>query len=120
MLLLFFRLLTGLAVLAICLGGGYSCIALPFGGDQFASSLPSQKLSLYFSLCYYVGTVSGLVSTIFAPILRHDYQCFGKDTCFPLAFSVLYVMLVLSLGNIIHFNVPLTYFPLLLVVHNSC
>jgi dipeptide/tripeptide permease len=87
-----------LAVLAICVGSGSNSVILPFGGDQF-SSAHKEKLSLFFSVSYFFVTVATLLAILVTPVLRHDYQCFAQDSCFPLVFAVLGLTCVASLGT---------------------
>lgn len=66
-----------------------------FGGDQF---LPSQTLQLqqFFSFFYISINAGSLISTFITPILRADVSCFGREDCFPLAFGVPAVLMVLA------------------------
>ena len=74
------------------------CI-VAFGGDQF--KLPEQQLQLdlYFSMFYAFMTAGGMLGTILTPYLRQNFTCFGKSTCYPLAYGVLVVAAVILIDK---------------------
>ncbi|XP_060842005.1 peptide transporter family 1-like isoform X2 [Rhopalosiphum padi] len=89
--------LFGLFLISVGTGGIKPCI-YAFGGDQF--QLPQQEKQLLsyttkFSFSVYVG---GLITAFLMPELRQSVHCFGRDTCFPLAFSVTTVMMFFSIA----------------------
>lgn len=90
-------LLTCVGTVAVCIGGGSVCVIYPFGGEQLPSCSKKHSLSHYFSIAYYIANVACLLANVLTPILRHNYQCFDRDSCFPLAFFVLDVMTLVSL-----------------------
>lgn len=89
--------IVGLIFIAIGTGGIKPCVAT-FGGDQF--QLPEQQdhLTRFFNRFVTAIYIGALISTFLTPELRRDVQCFGRDTCFPLAFGVLTLLMVTSLG----------------------
>ncbi|CAH1102185.1 unnamed protein product [Psylliodes chrysocephalus] len=85
-----------LLLMAIGAGGIKPCVSA-FGGDQFM--LPQQELQLatFFSLFYFSINAGSLISTFLTPVLRNDVHCFGNDSCFPLAFAVPGVLMIISI-----------------------
>ncbi|CAH1140861.1 unnamed protein product [Phyllotreta striolata] len=85
-----------LLLMAIGSGGIKPCVSA-FGGDQFV--LPQQDLQLaaFFSLFYFSINAGSLISTFVTPLLRNDVQCFHNDSCFPLAFAVPGVLMIISI-----------------------
>lgn len=82
--------------MAVGTGGIKPCVSA-FGGDQF--KLPEQELQLakFFSLFYFAINAGSLISTSVTPILREDVQCFNEPDCFPLAFGVPSILMVISI-----------------------
>ncbi|XP_054275603.1 peptide transporter family 1-like isoform X2 [Macrosteles quadrilineatus] len=91
----FFSLL-GLLLIAVGTGGIKPCVS-SFGGDQFVLPQQAKQLAQFFSLFYFSINAGSLLSTYLTPVLRHDVQCFGEDTCFPLAFGVPALLMVIAL-----------------------
>ncbi|CAG9772811.1 unnamed protein product [Ceutorhynchus assimilis] len=85
-----------LFLIAIGTGGIKPCVSA-FGGDQF--KLPQQELQLatFFSLFYFSINSGSLISTFLTPILRNNVHCFGNNNCYPLAFAVPGVLMVVSI-----------------------
>jgi len=85
----------GLAAIALGTGGIKPCVSA-FGGDQF---LPGQEAQLqkFFSLFYISINAGSLLSTFITPILREDVQCFERQDCFPLAFGVPAILMIVAL-----------------------
>ncbi|XP_076316744.1 solute carrier family 15 member 1-like [Tachypleus tridentatus] len=85
----------GLFTVAAGTGGIKPCVSA-FGGDQFG---PGQERDLqrFFSLFYFSINAGSLLSTFLTPILRADVTCFGDNTCYPLAFGVPAVLMVVAL-----------------------
>ncbi|XP_046666171.1 peptide transporter family 1-like isoform X2 [Homalodisca vitripennis] len=88
--------LFGLLLIAIGTGGIKPCVSA-FGGDQFTLPQQAKQLAQFFSIFYFSINAGSLISTYITPILRHDVHCFGEDTCFPLAFGVPAILMVVSL-----------------------
>lgn len=72
---------------------------LAFSGDQFKLPEQAKQMASIFSVIYMALKAGLLVSATFAPILRHDVQCFGQDHCFPLVFGASLVFAFLAIGN---------------------
>ena len=77
--------------------GGIKSNQNVFGGNQFKLPELENQLNVYFSLQYFVAKCGVLAGQITLPILRNDVKCFGVDDCFPLAFGVPAVIMMLSL-----------------------
>lgn len=88
--------LLGLLLIAVGTGGIKPCVSA-FGGDQFKLPDQAKQLAQFFSIFYFSINAGSLISTYITPILRHDVHCFGADTCFPLAFGVPAVLMIVSL-----------------------
>jgi len=88
--------LTGLIWISIGTGGIKPCVS-SFGGDQF--NLPAQEVYLqkFFSIFYFSINAGPLISSALTPEFRKDVQCFGQDTCFPLAFGVPAILMILAI-----------------------
>uniref|UniRef100_A0A182IZF0 F-box domain-containing protein n=1 Tax=Anopheles atroparvus TaxID=41427 RepID=A0A182IZF0_ANOAO len=70
---------------------------MAFGGDQFKLPEQAAQLAKFFLLLYFMINFSGLISSMVVPIMREDVQCFGDLSCFPLAFGLPAVLMVLSI-----------------------
>jgi len=88
--------LLGLVLIAIGTGGIKPCVS-SFGGDQF--DLPAQEVYLkkFFSIFYFSINAGSLISTSVTPELREGVQCFGRTSCFPLAFGVPAVLMLIAI-----------------------
>ncbi|XP_060880666.1 peptide transporter family 1-like [Metopolophium dirhodum] len=88
--------LLGLVLIAIGTGGIKPCVS-SFGGDQF--DLPAQEVYLqkFFSIFYFSINAGSLISTSVTPELRKGVQCFGRTSCFPLAFGVPAVLMLIAI-----------------------
>ncbi|KAL4148725.1 hypothetical protein QTP88_002894 [Uroleucon formosanum] len=88
--------LLGLILIAIGTGGIKPCVS-SFGGDQF--DLPAQEVYLkkFFSIFYFSINAGSLISTSVTPELRKGVQCFGRTSCFPLAFGVPAVLMLIAI-----------------------
>lgn len=93
-----FRALTyvGLGLIALGTGGIKPCVSA-FGGDQFLPE-QSRELQRFFSLFYVSINAGSLISTFVTPILRQDVTCFGRPDCYPLAFGVPAILMVLAVA----------------------
>lgn len=88
----------GLILIAIGTGGIKPCVCT-FGGDQFQLPEQQDQLTRFFNRFITAIYTGALISTFITPELRRDVQCFGRDTCFPLAFGVLSLLMIVSIGN---------------------
>ncbi|KAK4036170.1 hypothetical protein OUZ56_028236 [Daphnia magna] len=87
--------MTGLLIIAIGTGGIKPCVSA-FGGDQFVRPQQDRQLEAFFSVFYLSVNAGSLISTFITPILR-DVHCFGDDTCYPLAFGVPAILMIVSI-----------------------
>lgn len=85
----------GLVLIAIGTGGIKPCVSA-FGGDQFRLPEQAKQLATFFSLFYFAINAGSMISTSITPILREDVHCFGDNDCFPLAFGVPAILMLLS------------------------
>lgn len=99
-LFVFFRIIAILGLLFISIGTGAikPCI-FPFGADQFCLPQQEKELINYTTIFVVVVKFSSLISTFVMPELRHNVHCFGKDSCFPLAFGLPTGMMFFAIGN---------------------
>ncbi|CAO1383586.1 unnamed protein product [Diamesa tonsa] len=86
----------GLILIALGSGGIKPCVSA-FGGEQFKMPQQAAQLAVFFSLFYFAVNAGSLISTTVTPILREDVKCFGVDDCFPLAFGVPAILMVVSI-----------------------
>nr|ART29409.1 proton-dependent oligopeptide transporter 2 [Tenebrio molitor] len=87
-----------IALLLIALGtGGIKPCVSAFGGDQFV--LPQQQAHLvsFFSIFYFSINAGSLISTFLTPVLREDVHCFDEDSCYPLAFAIPGILMIVSI-----------------------
>ena len=87
--------LLGLALIAIGTGGIKPCVSA-FGGDQFKMPEQERQLQTFFSIFYFSINAGSLLSTAITPILRQDVSCFGDDTCYPLAFGIPAILMLIA------------------------
>ncbi|KAH8420455.1 hypothetical protein KR009_010558, partial [Drosophila setifemur] len=85
----------GLALIALGSGGIKPCVSA-FGGDQFKVPEQVKQITSFFSLFYFSINAGSLISTTVTPILREDVSCFDDINCYPLAFGVPAVLMVIS------------------------
>lgn len=86
----------GLFLIGLGSGGIKPCVAA-FGGEQFKMPEQARQLATFFSLFYFSINAGSLISTSVTPVLREDVSCFGMDDCFPLAFGVPAVLMVVAI-----------------------
>lgn len=85
-------------MIAIGTGGIKPCVS-SFGGDQFILPAQEQYLQKFFSIFYFAINAGSLISTSATPELREGVQCFGRNSCFPLAFGVPAILMLISIGT---------------------
>ncbi len=90
--------MTGLFIIAIGTGGIKPCVSA-FGGDQFVRPQQDKQLVAFFSVFYFSVNAGSLISTFVTPILREDVHCFNKDSCYPLAFGVPAILMIVAVGK---------------------
>ena len=52
------------------------------------SSLVTRQKATFFSFFYFAINAGSLLSMAMTPILKESVSCYGKDTCYPLAFGI--------------------------------
>ena len=90
--------LLGLFIIGVGTGGIKPCVSA-FGGEQFVRPQQDRQLEQFFSYFYISINAGSLISTLLTPILREDVQCFGQNSCFPLAFGVPAILMIIAIGN---------------------
>ena len=85
----------GLGLISFGTGGIKPCVAA-FGGDQIGDNGDHKKLNKFFSFFYFAINMGSMISTFFVPIMA-DASCFGKETCYPLAFGSSSFLLFISI-----------------------
>ncbi|XP_040569789.1 peptide transporter family 1 isoform X2 [Lepeophtheirus salmonis] len=84
----------GLLLIAFGTGGIKPCV-VSFGADQFKLPEQQKELDTFFDVFYASINIGSLLSTFFTPMLR-NVHCYGSDHCFPLAFGVPSILMVLA------------------------
>ncbi|CAJ0571954.1 unnamed protein product, partial [Mesorhabditis spiculigera] len=87
--------MSGLLVIAISTGGIKPCVSA-FAADQFEEH-QSDLRAQFFSFFYFAINAGSLMAFVITPRLRYDVKCFGQDQCFPLAFGVPGLLMLLAL-----------------------
>lgn len=90
-----FSSILGLILIAFGTGGIKPCVAA-FGGDQFLAHQTVQ-LQQFFSIFYMSINAGSLISMFVTPIFREDVNCSHRGDCFPLAFGMPAILMVIAL-----------------------
>ncbi|KAK0397595.1 hypothetical protein QR680_002184 [Steinernema hermaphroditum] len=85
--------IAGLAIIGFGTGGIKPCVSA-FGGDQFELG-QNRMISLYFSVFYFSINAGSMISTFVSPMFRAQ-PCMGEDSCYPLAFGIPAILMVVS------------------------
>ena len=88
----------GLLLIAIGTGGIKPCVS-PFGGDQF-DSRDVLRISIFFSIFYFSINAGSTISMFITPMLR-KIPCLGQDSCYPLAFGVPAIFMIIALTSFV-------------------
>lgn len=89
--------LLGLLLIAVGTGGIKPCVS-SFGGDQFVLPQQQRQLRSFFSIFYFSINAGSVVSSFLTPMLR-EYHCLGSnEDCYPLAFGLPAVLMILALA----------------------
>ncbi|GLV45692.1 uncharacterized protein CBL_02712 [Carabus blaptoides fortunei] len=88
--------LLGLMLIALGTGGIKPCVSA-FGGDQFVLPQQEMQLAKFFSMFYFAINAGSLISTLLTPVLRENVHCFGEQSCYPLAFGIPGILMVVSI-----------------------
>ncbi|CAJ0938395.1 unnamed protein product, partial [Mesorhabditis belari] len=83
----------GLVTIGFGTGGIKPCVSA-FGGDQFEKG-HERMLSMFFSMFYFSINAGSMISTFIAPIFR-SMSCMGQDSCYPLAFGVPAILMIVA------------------------
>lgn len=86
----------GLVMIAVGTGGIKPCVSA-FGGDQFGPGNEKQ-LQWFFSLFYLSINAGSLISTFVTPVFRQEVNCSTRGDCFPLAFGVPAILMIIALA----------------------
>lgn len=89
--------LTALSLVLIGAGtGGIKPCVSALSGDQF---LPNEqhRIQHFFSMFYFSINAGSLISTYVTPVLRNDVHCVSRQDCFPLAFGLPCVLMLVGL-----------------------
>ncbi|TMS37147.1 hypothetical protein L596_004141 [Steinernema carpocapsae] len=85
--------IAGLIIIAFGTGGIKPCVSA-FGGDQFELG-QAKMLSMFFSVFYFSINAGSMISTFVSPIFRSE-PCMGQDSCYPMAFGIPAILMVIS------------------------
>lgn len=89
-----------IAQLLIALGsGGIKPCVSAFAGDQFVLPEQSNYMDKFFSLFFILISIAAVISTTLTPVLRTNVHCFGENDCYPLAFGVPAVLMIVAIGE---------------------
>lgn len=96
------RVLTVVGLFTVAVGtGAIKTSVMPFAAEQFVLPQHHKHLVQFYSMFYFLITFGGLLSTTVTPLLRKHLSCFGRDSCYPLAFGLPAVFMLTSLGTLI-------------------
>ncbi|VDK69830.1 unnamed protein product [Litomosoides sigmodontis] len=84
----------GMAVIAFATGGIKPCVSA-FAADQFEEEQVDER-NQFFSFFYFAINAGSLLAILLTPILRGRVKCFGSEYCFPLAFGVPGVLMLMA------------------------
>lgn len=89
--------LIGLYVMIFGAGAATPCV-LSLGGDQFVLPQQKEQLTSFFSFVHFFAHIGYIFAGLAAPLLRKYVRCFDEDTCYPLVFGVLEVLVVTGIS----------------------
>lgn len=85
----------GLLLIGVGTGGIKPCVSA-LGGDQFLPHEEKWRQS-FFSLFYAAINLGSLITVFVTPLLRTEFQCVGRQDCFPYAFGLPCALMFLSI-----------------------
>ncbi|XP_050436409.1 peptide transporter family 1-like isoform X2 [Adelges cooleyi] len=86
----------GLILVASGTGGIKPCM-FTFGGDQFIMPEQQNQFLIYTKMYLSAVQIGGLVASFLSPEFRKNVHCFGRNSCYPLAFGVPSVLMLIAL-----------------------
>lgn len=84
----------GLILLAFGTGGIKPCVS-SFGGDQIHSS-QVRTIASFFAVFYFTINAGSVLSMLVTPILRSNIHCYGQKSCYPLAFGLPALLMIIA------------------------
>ncbi|KAJ3086302.1 hypothetical protein HK102_013308, partial [Quaeritorhiza haematococci] len=84
----------GLGLISFGTGGIKPCVSA-FGGDQFDPRTQVREIGMFFSMFYFAINCGSVFSMLLTPVLR-QLPCYGRADCFPLAFGVPSLLMILA------------------------
>lgn len=84
----------GLTLLALGTGGIKPCVS-SFGGDQFFRNQVA-TIALFFTVFYFTINAGSVLSMFITPLLRSDVHCYGQKSCYPLAFGLPAILMIVA------------------------
>lgn len=88
--------MTALLIIAAGTGGIKPCVS-SFGGDQFVIPQQQKYLDNFFFIFYLSINIGAALSNFITPVLRTKVKCFERDTCYPLAFGLPGILMVIAI-----------------------
>uniref|UniRef100_A0AC35TR95 MFS domain-containing protein n=1 Tax=Rhabditophanes sp. KR3021 TaxID=114890 RepID=A0AC35TR95_9BILA len=85
---------SGLFIIAVATGGIKPCVS-SFAADQFGENQSAERTQ-FFSFFYFAVNAGSFLAILITPIIRSRVKCFGSETCFPLAFGIPGVLMLLA------------------------
>lgn len=92
----------GLICVGIGSGGMKPCI-FAFGGNQFKLSEQKADITRFFSILFFTTNGGAFLSVAIIPNLKAKLSCFNDDQCYPLAFGVLAIVMIICISKSILF-----------------
>lgn len=68
-----------------------------FAANQYKLPEQASQMKFYFSIQYFCMKSGSIFGRFFNPMLRQDVKCFGMNDCFPAAFGVPAIAMIVSL-----------------------
>lgn len=69
---------------------------IAFGGNQFKIPEQADSLKLYFSIQIIFHKLGSVLGTLVVPIVKEEVKCFGMSDCYPLAFGVTSIAMLIG------------------------
>ncbi|XP_037045442.1 peptide transporter family 1-like isoform X2 [Bradysia coprophila] len=89
--------LTCIGLITITVGsGGVRPNMNALSGIQYKLPDQAEQLNFFFSIQYFMMKFGAMTACFVAPILHADVKCFGMDDCYPLAFGVPAIVMLIS------------------------